>query len=450
MSTVIMHRRVVVISDIHVGDPGANNLDEFRGDDAFENLLLEVIPSKVGWPATLIVNGDFIDFPQILPELSLHTLGPRFGLAEVQSLARLESALSGHPKVFSALAVYLKNGGQVIVMPGNHDIDLHWDEVFKRLRMALGNVAPPQLLFIKKGYIAEQGIYIEHGNQYAFDNKFLHWRRPILKAPDGLRLERPWGTFFMDFVYNDIEEKFPLLYKINKNAKSMDGYYFIDKIYPHYHAAIIYLRSVAGDPVHATQLIIRLVSFFAKHGKRFLFERMLGHGSHEDEIRTSDVAELVDLLIPQFTIEQRRSATKQIIRKLRVSTNPKHSRQRKHTGLLGHNDKEGMHEKAVKIIGAGEASLIAFGHTHDAHDGNQKPILGPNHPERIFNTGSWVPRLAVDDPFSINSFSDLKLVPLENEIYYLAIQLGGVPTGQLEHLATIQPPIVATSVGNAD
>lgn len=256
---VLAHPHVAVISDLHLGDPENPALEDFDRDEAFERLLDEEIAARLGWPATLVIAGDFIDFPQVLPELARHPHGDRFGTTEAESLRRFLRVCDGHPSVFAALDRFVARGGQVCLLPGNHDPDYHWPAVEAALRAKIGGHSPPAFVFVAGGAIHERGLYIEHGNQYAFDNRFDEWTRPILAAPDGLRLERPWGTLFMDLVYNDAEAMYP----------------FLNRIYPHEALAAIVARSCIGGQVSLV-LLARIVAFMLRRGKRFAWERLLG------------------------------------------------------------------------------------------------------------------------------------------------------------------------------
>jgi hypothetical protein len=167
-------------------------------------------------------------------------------------------------------------------MPGNHDIDLHFPGVLGAIRAALGNPGDPSFSFVAEGTIRERRIYVEHGNQYSYDNRFEHWSSPIVTDPEGkLRIERPWGTMFMDLVYNDIEELYP----------------FVNKVYPHGALARIVARIVRDDPKVPLRALAQLVAFLASRGKRMIWEHLMG----EEEpaaarVTQTDVEAAVDAL----------------------------------------------------------------------------------------------------------------------------------------------------------
>lgn len=436
----ILHQHVVVISDIHVGDPKSLNLDEFQSDALFENFLSHIIPTQVGRPVTLVINGDFIDFPQAKPELSYHSLGPQFGAAEVQSLERFIAVRNGHPGVFSALRKFIEKENQVIILAGNHDIDLHWPSVYREFLEVLGGPQSPQLIFCDNGYLCESRIYIEHGNQYSMENQFASWERPILASPDGPRIERPWGTFFMDSVYNDIEAAFPVfnkgtpikdITKLHPNLGLFRRSY--TKIFPHYFRLIIFLRCFARKPRQFMRLTAELMAFMISHGKLFSLHQLLG-----DEVNQNSIGRLVATLLPDWPTQDQDELCRQISQICPIApASPDDVTT--HPNLLGRTIDAGLKTRAINIIQANEADIVVFGHTHEAVDGNLMPLLGKNHPARVFNTGSWIPGFVVENPFAVQGIDDLSSLTLREDVHYLVINVGTPITAQLRKLDKTTP-----------
>ena len=405
-SPVLMHPRVAVISDIHLGDPTLPNLEDFACDAEFEHLLTSRVPARLGAPVSLVIAGDFIDFPQVLPEIARHAHGDRYGTTEAESLRRFERVLAGHPRVFAALARFLRDGGQVCLLAGNHDPDYHWPGVEAAMRTALGDPPRPQFTFVANGAIHERGVYIEHGNQYSFDNRFDAWPRPILDAPDGLRLERPWGTLFMDMVYNDAEEAHP----------------FLNRIYPHDALAAIVARSLVGGQA-SIRLIARIVAFLARKGGRLAWEHLLG----DDAAPAADITTLARTLAPQ--LDDVDLSTVARLARTELIASGSQSQSTALPGLLGRNDERGMTRRATELLVHGEATIVVFGHTHVLVD---HAPFGADDPRRVFNTGSWMPRLDVEG-LPRPTFRDL--APLEltgHELRFLAIELSDPPRASLE------------------
>lgn len=436
MTNRIANRHVCMISDVHVGDPQQTRLEDFDRDDDFACLLASVLPAWAGGPITLVIAGDFIDLPQILPELGKNSPGDRFGTTEAESLGRLELAMAGHPKVLGALRDFCAAKNQVLVLPGNHDIDLHFRAVWSAFRAALGDPPPERLAFVAEAAIDERRVYIEHGNQYSYDNRFDHWASPILDAPDGTkRIERPWGTLFMDIVYNDIEDAYP----------------FVNKVHPSAALAGIVLRLMRDHPGVTLRALARLVRFFVLKGKKMIAGHLMGGDEVEpDQVPSrAQIEAFVDQLGPMDPTRRDElvAETQAIMPAAGAPTGGAggllgggiaagDAGAVPVDGLLGHTDERGLTERAEELIKRGKTSIIAFGHTHE-----------PLHVEKqrngrtieIFNTGGWVPRIEVKKG-TVPSLEELEAAERTHDLRYLLIDLeggaSGGPSASLETLAT--------------
>jgi UDP-2,3-diacylglucosamine pyrophosphatase LpxH len=422
MAQYITNPTAVMISDLHVGDPNNNELEDFDRDQDFTRLLLEVIPKRAGWPSTLILGGDFIDFPQVLPEYGKHELGDKYGVTEDQSLQKINRVIEGHPGVFKAIEQYINKGGHVVVLPGNHDIDFHWPKVFEVFRNAVGGANAPRVSFIKEGAIDEQGVYIEHGNQYSFDNRFEHWSHPIITAPDGsVRLERPWGTLFMDMVYNGIEELYP----------------FVNKVHPSTTLALIALRSFNNKENVSVKVIAQLVAFFLTKGKRFSWGRLMGDQvitAPESNISVKDVEDFVNEIDGGINVARRAEIVSETTRLLLLDEVISYeNKDSPLPGLMGRDDESGMLKRQNELLVSGRVKLIAFGHTHVPVDGNSNPPWGLEDSRRVFNTGSWMPRITIGRNES-PVWTDLVRRKTSHDIRYLVIEFRSSPVGRLEPL----------------
>lgn len=431
MADLIRHDVAVVISDVHVADPTNKELDDFVRDDDFARLLTEVIPREAGGAAALIINGDFIDFPQVLPELGRNNLGPRFGATQDESERRLRRVIKGHPRVFKSLETFLEKGGQVLVVPGNHDADLHWPSVFQILREAVGGYPEPQLTFISSGEIDERRIHIEHGHQYSFDNKFKNWKHPFVRGADGVeRLERPWGTFFMDVIYNGIEQR----------------YSFINQVHPKRRLAWAAIRSFRDDESVGPSVIGNLLLFFIRHGKRYLLEHLLGR--RVDEVSPQGVEELLQSFGPGGSPQRLRAIAEDAMRAqaenlveqdaasgmllLGLEEGEGSGDERAVRWLLGRDDDRGMKKRERELLRSGEVDIVVFGHTHAPLDGNKlPPRRGAADPRRVFNTGSWMPAVLIGEGEQPR-WGDLQSYPHINDIRYLVINLRPRPQARLQ------------------
>jgi UDP-2,3-diacylglucosamine pyrophosphatase LpxH len=408
----------VVISDLHIGEgPERSHLDQFLWDTEFERLLGEIIPQG-DWPATLVINGDFIDFPQVMPSRLRHCQGDRFGATEEESVDRLDAVIKkGHPQIMPALRTYLEKGGQVLLLPGNHDAEFYFPGVLDLFRRRLGDASYPAFQFVTEGEIHEQGIHIEHGHQYSYDNRFEYWPNPILLADDGERLERPWGTLFLDLVYNDIEAMCP----------------FVHLIHPHERLAWIALRRLLRDPLVPADILIRFVFFFVTKGKRYLWAQMLGNtvpGPCSADAIAHSLQEMAPEADPErlWDVAHKTAALCANSQRSTATGKPDVA-----PGLMGQRDDRGMKWRARELLSAEDVNLAVFGHTHTAIDGNAEPWWGKADPRRWFNTGSWMPTVFLGELETV-LWEDLRGKVPRHEVYYLDVEIGQTAKATLESL----------------
>lgn len=424
----ILHPCAAVISDVHVGSPENARLEDFDRDEDLARLLDEVIPRRAeGRRATLIINGDFIDFPQILPELGKRSPDRYLGTTEEESRARVDKAIAGHPAVFLAMRRFLAAGNQVLLLPGNHDIDLHFPAVRAALRAALGDPAAPAFDFVAEGVIEQRGFHVEHGNQCSYDNWFKHWSSPILPGPDGVpRVERPWGTLFMDIVYNDIEALYP----------------FVNKVYPQSALAGIILRAVREDPGVSLRAIAELVAFFVRKGKRMLLGHLLGdeeEAAGGSAVTRADIERTLRDLDGAEMDPARHGALIDEVAALTGATEAADAQAEGEDdeegepaeGLLGRTDERGLDARARELWQSGTVDVVVFGHTHDPVARTQE-LSGRTC--RLLNTGGWVPRIVVA-PGAKPTLAELQSAPWQHELYYAWLELEfGTGAATLERL----------------
>jgi len=160
------------------------------------------------------------------------------GTSAQEAVWKLDRIAEGHPVFFSALAWFIAQGNSVVLMKGNHDVELHWPEVRQRLRLFLADAYAYPILpdppFPADGlraardaaaFLAELDVrlsyspwiyfepgllYLEHGNQYFGTDAFADFLNPIL--PQNPRLIRlPSGSFFVRYFFNKVEQSFPFV-----------------------------------------------------------------------------------------------------------------------------------------------------------------------------------------------------------------------------------------------
>jgi UDP-2,3-diacylglucosamine pyrophosphatase LpxH len=219
------YRYHAVVSDLHFGERGANE-DFVYGED-FRAFLDHVAASGQarGGRAELVIAGDFVDFLQIAPLRH----GPWREAND--KIARVAAA---HRETFDALGRFAKEGNRVVVLAGNHDIELSFREVqeaFTSLvscgdagiasRILFPNDAPlgPHFRGWARGPFAHRlpGVYIEHGNQFDALNFFDH--RDFFETND--RIKMPWGSQFVLDLFNEVEAKWRFIDKLRPRSAAI-------------------------------------------------------------------------------------------------------------------------------------------------------------------------------------------------------------------------------------
>jgi UDP-2,3-diacylglucosamine pyrophosphatase LpxH len=186
----------IVLSDLHLGAGRireGNLLEDFEQDDELAALLDELAAESEakGHQVELILNGDIFEFWQAPALADPDAFDPRarypsrfyLSTREQDARRRMALILRGHPVVVAALAGFMQATPPrrfITIIKGNHDIQLHWPAAQRALRDALGAHGPKEpLLRFEPRRVSRDGIYVEHGNQYADPLN----RHPDMEAP---------------------------------------------------------------------------------------------------------------------------------------------------------------------------------------------------------------------------------------------------------------------------
>ncbi|MBL4685077.1 MAG: metallophosphoesterase [Nannocystaceae bacterium] len=220
---------IIVVSDLHIGRGKNRNtgryfeLETFFYDEDFhrfcEYLCKQSHARDV--PFKLVFNGDTFDFLRLDP-VPEAVGGKKSAFSPVMTPQRaameVESILVGHPLFLEGVVSVLASGNEVLMMPGNHDIEVQWGPVQAAMREAIrehslfagdeerAERALSRLEFRPWFYYEEGRIWIEHGCQYDPENAFRYpLREGLVEAGDALHeaeLDNPLGNFFQRYLYN--------------------------------------------------------------------------------------------------------------------------------------------------------------------------------------------------------------------------------------------------------
>jgi UDP-2,3-diacylglucosamine pyrophosphatase LpxH len=209
-----------VVSDFHLGagppDISENPFEDFVADEAFAHFLetLRIESDRDNKEVELIINGDFFEFLQVP---AVDEYDPRHPYpteayhdsSQTSSIKRLDLITAGHPLVFDALADFPHVEAprrRMTLIKGNHDVNLYWPGVKKRLREILGATGrrASMLLFAER-YVSRESIYVEHGHQYAEQlNRWDNFDDPRDQNHPGQLFYPPGSQFVIDF-FNSVE-----------------------------------------------------------------------------------------------------------------------------------------------------------------------------------------------------------------------------------------------------
>lgn len=281
---------IVVVSDLHLGR-GKNGhtgrfheLECFFYDDDFRSFCQWLVDDahKRNVEIRLVVNGDAfdllrIDRPPQTPEATI--VERRFGpfMTPDRAARDISEVLDGHPGFVEGLALMLAHGHEVVMLPGNHDIEIQWPPVRRQIERAIlaavGERVPSEreigeaatrLRFSPWFWYEPGRIWIEHGCQYDPENAFRYWLREGLdEAPREVleaEYDMPLGNFFQRYLFN--------------------GFGSITFIVPSTRAHLRYAKWLVGNTPH---LISRVVVSHLRFWPQVI-RRIAGRQTHAREV----------------------------------------------------------------------------------------------------------------------------------------------------------------------
>ena len=211
----------IIVSDLHLSagrEEEGNPLEDFGSDEAFgaflDNLVAESDRDEV--EVELIVNGDAFEMLQVphvegfdatvvYPPQTYHSS------SEEDSALKMAVIIDGHRAFFESLGRFMRVGPPrryVTFIKGNHDVNLHWRGVQELIRQATGSTGGrAALLSFEERRVSREGIYVEHGNQYAeVVDRLEDMEEPHDHEHPG-QLAIPQGSWFVMDVYNLVERE---------------------------------------------------------------------------------------------------------------------------------------------------------------------------------------------------------------------------------------------------
>lgn len=216
-----------IISDLHLTDPEPPRhrakskhplwkkfkTKEFFIDDALIQFLTHIQDLAKGQKIELILNGDIFDFDSVmsLPEKAIYNISwleTRRGLfpRQERSVFKIKTVLEEHKKFVDALAQFIRSGNEVIIIPGNHDVELHFADVQTEILKSL-SLSEDQLKnvrFVDWFYVSNNDTLIEHGHQQDPYCMCENPMNPFLLEYNELAIRLPFGNVACRYIMNGL------------------------------------------------------------------------------------------------------------------------------------------------------------------------------------------------------------------------------------------------------
>lgn len=317
-------RRLLVLSDLHLGRD-CRAITGFEGsvrpDPGFDVAFIDMLDLYTGGRESewrLVFAGDFIDFVEVVlvpdekgPANLLLTFEPSkeersygLGTEAERALVKLEMTLDYHRDFFAAVAGFVRRGGEVVIMRGNHDAEMHWRKVQRLFRRRLAELAfrgaeyeldelleersafQARIEFVPWCYIEPGRVYIEHGHQYDAYCSFDYQLYPVSPS-NPQRIDTPLFMFAMRYFVNMMSDFLP--HSVQK-WRLRDYLSWLRQKGP--AGGLYTLRMAIGAAgraiIHAAQLAYGRVGRYTREHARRLTEEAQRYGVSPERLREVD------------------------------------------------------------------------------------------------------------------------------------------------------------------
>ncbi len=387
----------IIVSDLHLGGgyPQANPLEDFTHDQVLSAFLEELAAEsdRQGADLELIVNGDAFEMLQV-PHVDEYDPAQEYpadlyhSSSEADSVRKMRLIVAGHRSLFDALGRFLRLGPPrrwVTFVKGNHDLNLYWPGVQDCLREALGATERRAgLLAFEERCVNREGIYVEHGNQYAeLIDRVENMEKPLHPTHPG-QLALPLGSWFVMDVLNPVEHS---RYWID-GVKPITALIWYALAFDFAFAAgalAMLLRALPGIVEEAFLDAVPLETE-AAGSRNSLAERLedpsqvealATHYQQDEAFRAQFNGEVANVLAPQPEIQDREPVAAGLEAAANLGDPVAMGDRVRSRALSALSFSAGL--QASKK----QAAVVVFGHTHHAV---QEPLPGG---ATYINTGTW-------------------------------------------------------------
>ncbi len=466
-----LQRRIYVISDLHLGgeygdtartphDRGFRICTHVREAAAFVDCLADFAPAPVR--TELVINGDVVDF--LAEDRGDSGTWTSF-IADGDEAAGAFRTISARDRAFfDALGRFLGRGHRLVVLLGNHDVELSLPAVRREFCRAIRATPAHDLEFVDgaEAYTVGDAL-IEHGNRYDEWNVVDHAGIMRIRAfqsrrqsiPRDREVEISAGSQMVSTVINPVKTQFqfvdllkpeidavvPMLLAVAPESRS-----YLTTIAAHRRLAALHRlpaaalparQDIAASPSVVDPLLAVLTRPLKGDVERFLAE--LGEpavtgpagSNREGDIaswgdRGRQAVGLTRLLLPRGwsqTLEDRLPALLMALRVLRTDDS-----------FNRHVENLSEYVNASRELARHGFKFVIFGHTHLARDVD----LGGG--ARYLNSGTWADLLEVPREIVSGSWTEA--------LAALGDYAADLAANRLDHLVRFTPTYVRLHVSD--
>jgi UDP-2,3-diacylglucosamine pyrophosphatase LpxH len=210
----------LIVSDLHITDaqepiPGKPLWKRYKQRDLFIDgvfdRFLARFEGELPPDSELVLNGDVFDFDSVMAlptgrPFPINWLERRRGLnaEEPKSRFKLQRILQDHPGFVGALRRWVLAGHRVVVVIGNHDIELQWHSVRRDLidGLELPDDLRDRVRVCEWFYVSQGDTAIEHGNQYDPYCLCADPIHPTIRWRGRKRVRVPFGNLAERYMLN--------------------------------------------------------------------------------------------------------------------------------------------------------------------------------------------------------------------------------------------------------
>jgi len=210
-----------IISDLHLCEAEPENkkhplwkkykTKEFFFDEDFAKFLLGLEKEAGDEKVELILNGDIFDFDSVTaipqhPIFRISWLEKKRGLnpQQAKSVFKMNHILSFHKKWITSLREFILRDNKVIIIIGNHDLEMHFPDVKRAFlkHLALPEKYNDNLRFNDWFYISNKDTLVEHGNQYDPYCVIEDPTAPFIRRFNLIEVKVPFGNMATRYMIN--------------------------------------------------------------------------------------------------------------------------------------------------------------------------------------------------------------------------------------------------------